>query len=127
MFWKIFCKNLSIPLKSSNVPLGVTSIKKECFGYYDISFSSRCNGLLNLENVFILSSVTSIEEDCFAECYHLKSITLPRRFEGQLEKLGINPEKTTVTYIKDAQVTATDNGTENAAAPNDNAEGHEKA
>ena len=102
-----------VSLKKSILPQQITSIEHDAFyGCRDLSMLKLNDGLReigtcafynceSLTSMTIPESVMSIGKEAFGNRGHascLKSITLPRRFEDSLARIGIDPERTKITF-----------------------------
>jgi hypothetical protein len=90
-----FCGGLT----DVTIPDGVTGIGDYVFYY--------CSGLTDMT---IPYSVTSIGKDAFYGCIGLKSITIPRRFENELEKIGLDCNKTKISFGNQRDASVEPNG-----------------
>ena len=82
-------KTLIAGCNASTVPKDIKAIGNSAF--------AMCTSLKRLA---ISSSVTSIGDNAFFECVSLDKITLPSRFKGQEDRLGIRKE-CKITYTDD--------------------------
>lgn len=75
-------------LQSINIPSRVTKIGQRTF--------CSCE---SLQSITIPNRATKIGNYAFTECESLQSIALPKRFSNDLERIGINSNKTKVKFI----------------------------
>ena len=109
-------------LTSVTIPNSVTSIGSGafsgCHGLTSVTIPGSMKSIgdwafeycTSLTSVTIPDSVTSIGKASFLDCTRLRSIIIPRRFENELEKIGLDLNKTMIMFGNQRDASVESNG-----------------